>query len=36
MTLQDWRNFGWLKDHETSSQEIADLLAVADRDLADS
>ena len=35
MTLQDWRNFGWLKDHETSPQEIADLLAVADRDLGD-
>jgi len=35
MTLQDWRNFGWLKDHQTSPQEIADLLAVADRDLAD-
>ena len=35
MTLQEWRSFGWLRDHETSPQEIADLLAVADRDLGD-
>jgi hypothetical protein len=31
--LQAWHKFGWLKQHKTSRQEIADLLAVADRDL---
>ncbi len=33
MSLQDWLKFGWLKEHRASAQEIADLLAVADRDL---
>ena len=33
MSLQDWLQFGWLKEHKTSRQEIADLFAVADRDL---
>ena len=33
MSLQDWLKFGWLKDHRTSRREIADLFAVADRDL---
>jgi len=32
-SFQDWQNFGWLKAHKTSRQEIADLFAVADRDL---
>ena len=31
--LKDWLKFGWLKEHKTSREEIADLLAVADRDL---
>ena len=35
MSLQDWLNNGWLKEHRTSSQEIAALLAVSDRDLSD-
>lgn len=35
MTLEDWLKNSWLIKHETSSQEIADLLAVADRDLDD-
>ena len=35
MTLQDWHSFGWLKEHGTSLQEIAELLGVADRDLGD-
>ncbi len=34
MSLQDWLKNGWLVEHRTSRQEIADLLAVADRDLA--
>lgn len=33
MSLRDWLKFGWLKEHQTSRQEIADLFAVADRDL---
>ena len=32
MSLEDWLKSGWLKEHRTSRQEIADLLAVADRD----
>jgi hypothetical protein len=35
MTLQDWLNNGWLVAHKTSSQEIAELLGLADRDLSD-
>ncbi len=34
MSLQDWLRNGWLKEHKTSRQEIADLLKVADRDIA--
>jgi len=36
MSLKSWLNNGWLVAHQTSPQEIADLLAVADRDLKDS
>ena len=35
MSLQDWLSSGWLTEHRTSRQEIAELLAVADRDLRD-
>ena len=35
MSLQDWLNNRWLEKHQTSSQEIADLLSIAKRDLAD-
>ncbi|HCK99574.1 MAG TPA: hypothetical protein DHW42_05645 [Candidatus Marinimicrobia bacterium] len=35
MILQNWLNNGWLAEHRASSQEIAALLAVADRDLSD-
>ncbi len=28
MTLETWLDHGWLKRHDTSPQEIADLLAV--------
>lgn len=34
MTLDDWLRRGWLTKHQTSAREIADLLALADRDLA--
>jgi hypothetical protein len=33
MSLDDWQKFGWLKAHKTNRNEIAELLAVADRDL---
>jgi hypothetical protein len=36
MTLADWQRNGWVLEHETSAQEIGDLLAVVERDLADS
>jgi len=35
MSLQNWLTNDWLTEHRTSSQEIAALLAVADRDLLD-
>lgn len=35
MSLQDWLRNGWLVEHRTSRQEIADLLGLADRDLSD-
>ncbi len=35
MSLDDWRQNGWLSAHETSRQEIDDLLALADPDLKD-
>jgi len=35
VSLQSWLKNGWLVEHETSAQEIANLLAVADRDLGD-
>lgn len=33
-SLKDWLKFGWLKEHKSSPGEVADLLSVADRDLA--
>lgn len=35
MNLQNWLNKGQLQRHNTSAKEIADLLKVIDRDLAD-
>jgi hypothetical protein len=35
MSLRDWLKNGWLAEHKASAQEVADLLAVADRDLHD-
>lgn len=34
MSLQDWLKSRWLVEHQTSRQEIIDLLSMADRDLA--
>ena len=36
MSLADWERNGWLTAHRTSPNEIRDLFAVVDRDLADS
>src|SRR3954470_14541031 len=35
MSLESWASNGWLRAHKTSRQQIADLLAIVDRDLAD-
>lgn len=35
MSLSDWARNKWLVEHQTSPQEIKDLLGVADRDLRD-
>jgi hypothetical protein len=32
--LADWQKFGWLKEHKTNRNEIAELMAVVDRELA--
>ena len=35
MSLKQWADNGWLKPHKTSREEIANLLAIVERDLAD-
>ncbi len=35
MSLQQWANNGWLRPHQTSPQEVGELLAMVDRDLTD-
>jgi hypothetical protein len=35
MTLQQWTDNGWLESHVTSVEEIANLLAIVDRDLTE-
>jgi hypothetical protein len=35
MSLNDWVNNGWLTEHQTSAEEIRNLLAVCDRDIRD-
>ena len=35
MSLQEWHDFGWLKPHTTSLNELSNLLAIADRDIED-
>jgi HAMP domain-containing protein len=34
MSLQDWLQNGWLRKHDTSQEEIADLLGLVARDLS--
>ncbi|MBR4372046.1 MAG: hypothetical protein IKS92_13435 [Victivallales bacterium] len=35
MSLKDWSDNGWLKPHRTDRQEIANLLSIVERDIAD-
>jgi hypothetical protein len=35
VSLKEWLRNGWLIEHKTSREEIIDLLAIADRDIAD-
>ena len=35
MSLKDWVDNGWLKVHETSPQEIDNLLEIVERDIED-
>jgi len=35
MSLQNWASNGWLRAHQTSPQEIQELLAMVERDLVD-
>lgn len=35
MSLPDWERNGWLTRHQTSPNEVRDLLQVVERDLAD-
>ena len=34
VSLADWRKNSWLVEHESSAEEIAALLAIVERDLA--
>ena len=36
MTLKHWEQNGWIRPHQTSPQEVAALLSIVNRDLADS
>lgn len=33
MSLRQWRENGWLVDHQTTKKQITDLLEMVDRDL---
>lgn len=35
MSLENWAKNGWLRPHQTNRQQIADLLAIVERDLTD-
>ncbi|MDL1976048.1 MAG: hypothetical protein LWX55_14990 [Deltaproteobacteria bacterium] len=35
MSFELWKQNGWLREHKTSPQEVAGILALVDRDLAD-
>ncbi len=35
MSLKDWAEAGWLRPHQTSRRQVADLFGIVDRDLED-
>lgn len=35
MSLELWKQNGWLREHETSREEVAGIMALVDRDLVD-
>ncbi len=35
MSLQDWFRFGWIRPHQTNPEQIAELLAIVERDMTD-
>lgn len=35
MSLHDWAESGWLRPHATNREEVAGLLGIVERDLAD-
>lgn len=35
MSLEQWARNGWLRPYTTSAPQLADLLAIADRDIQD-
>jgi uncharacterized protein (UPF0332 family) len=35
MSLEGWKDSGWLREHETSAREISGLMALVERDLTD-
>lgn len=35
MSLRQWKDNGWLKEHKTDLAELSNLLAIADRDIED-
>src|SRR5690242_19109513 len=35
MSLKQWADYGWLKSHKTTIQEISNLIGIVDRDLHD-
>ncbi|MCZ6636225.1 MAG: hypothetical protein O7G87_22745 [bacterium] len=35
MSLQLWADNGWLRAHITNAEEVSNLMAIVDRDLAD-
>ena len=35
MSLERWKQIGWLREHETSDQEVGGILELVERDLRD-
>lgn len=36
MSLNDWQKNGWLQPHQTSREEVQNILKIIERDLQDS